>query len=284
MEEGKHSVTADDLALRRVIHWLIDRPLVFDDPIAIRLLSPQQRDSVAAIARGPRPVGSGALRALAAARSRFCEDALASAVNERDIRQYVILGAGFDTFAYRSPLALRMRVFEVDFPASQSLKRLRLSEAGIAEPPSLTFVPVDLEKASLIEALVRAGVKTSEPAFFGALGLVVYLKPATLRDMFGMIATAFPQGSEIAFDYVVSRELTSERSRQVHEQLFDRLGTLGEPVRSLIIPSELKRTLLGLGFHDVEHLDDEAINGRYFFARGDGLKTHRGCALARAAV
>jgi methyltransferase (TIGR00027 family) len=282
MEPGRYSVTAEMIAYQRALHQVLDRPLVFEDPIVARLLDADEQRKLAVAGSEPRTPGPW--RAMAAARSRFCEDALAAAILERDALQYVILGAGLDTFAYRSPLGARIRVFEVDFPATQSLKRDRLLEAGIPEPQSITYVPLDLEQTSLLNVLVAAGVKTNQPTFFGVLGVIAYLSAETILEMFGTVATAFPRGSEIAFDYGVSPDLLPERARQVQAAWRQRVETSAEPVLSFTIPSALRPTLFRTGFRDVEQLDTAAINGRYFYARDDGLRAGPAWGLARAAV
>jgi methyltransferase (TIGR00027 family) len=250
MEPGKFSVTADMIAYQRALYQVLDRPLVFEDPIVARLLDAEAQSKLALARDDPRP--TGAWRAMAAARFRFCEDALAAAIRERDVRQYVILGAGLDTFPYRSLLAAGIKVFEVDFPATQSLKRERLLQAGIPEPPSLADIPLDIEQTSVLSALVATGVRTSQPTFFGVLGVIGYLSPATIREMFGMVATAFPSGSEIVFDYNVAPDLLPEHARRRRSEWMERAERAGERVLSFTIPSHFRQTMLSIGFRDME--------------------------------
>src|SRR4051794_26740116 len=148
MREGKASRTADRVAERRAAHQVRDRPLVLDDPIALRVIDPE----VARMLREHPPEREASLvgpylRAFFVMRSRFAEDALADAVR-RGVRQYVVLGAGFDTFAYRNPFP-ELRVFEVDHPDTQAVKRRRLADAGIEIPSSLTFVSIDFNTTAL---------------------------------------------------------------------------------------------------------------------------------------
>src|SRR5579862_5367484 len=151
METGRASKTALGVAIRRAAHQLIDRPPVLDDPIAMRLVGdgyPRLME------RAMHPVGRD-FRGFMAARSRYAEDQLAQAVAQ-GVRQYVVLGAGLDTFAYRNPFP-SLRVFEVDFPATQDWKRGLLARAQIDVPDSLTFVPVDFEHKALAVCLAEAG-------------------------------------------------------------------------------------------------------------------------------
>src|SRR5262249_36394625 len=133
------------------------------------------------------------MRLFIAARSRFSENALAAAV-ARGVRQVVVLGAGLDTFAVRNPFA-DVRVFEVDYPATRTWKRKRLREAGIAEPPSLTFAPVDFEQESLAEGLAKSGFRTGDPAFFQWLGVVPYLTREAISGTLALIGST--GGSEV---------------------------------------------------------------------------------------
>ena len=135
-----------------------------------------------------------------AMRSRFAEEGLAAAV-ARGVRQYVLLGAGLDTFAHRNPFAQQgLRVFEVDHPATQGWKRQRLAGAGLAPPASLTFAPVDFERETLAAGLAAAGFDAAAPAFFSWLGVVVYLTRAAVIETLRFIAS-LPAGTEVVFDY-----------------------------------------------------------------------------------
>jgi len=204
MQEGKGSRTADRVAERRAAHQVRDRPLVLDDPIALRVIHPE----VARALREHPPKHETSLvgpylRAFFVMRSRFAEDEMALAVG-RGVRQYVVLGAGFDTFAYRNPFP-ELRVFEVDHPDTQAIKRQRLADAGIDAPASLTFVSIDFTTTALADALHSAGFDSSAPAFFSWLGVVPYLERPAIDATFRFIA-ALPQETEIAFDYAVPPE------------------------------------------------------------------------------
>ena len=169
METGKASKTALGVAIRRAAHQLMDQPPVLDDPIALQLIgSAYPRHMERASHRVARD-----FRAFMAVRSRYVEDKLAEAV-QQGTRQYVVLGAGLDTFAYRNRFP-SLRVFEVDFPATQEWKKQMLARALIAVPAGLTFVPLDFEHHTLAEGLRDAGFDTREPAFFGWLGVIPYL-------------------------------------------------------------------------------------------------------------
>ncbi|MGE5190665.1 MAG: class I SAM-dependent methyltransferase [Gemmatimonadota bacterium] len=174
MKEGGPSATALRVAMRRAAHQVLDDPRVFDDPLALRIVGaedvPEPRPDPAWAERSSPARG---LRAFLAARCRYAEDELRVAVG-RGTRQYVVLGAGLDTFACRNPYpADVLRVFEVDHPATQSWKRARLEDAGIAIPGTLTFAPVDLERVTLEEGL-RAG----EP-------FVTFFDPSSLERTLG---------------------------------------------------------------------------------------------------
>jgi methyltransferase (TIGR00027 family) len=151
MAEGRPSETAQGAAIHRAAHQLLDVPKILDDPFALRIIG---ADAEASLRANPwRFQKSRFLRAFIVLRSRYAEDGVASAV-QRGIRQYVILGAGLDTFGYRNPYpGSRLRVFEVDHPATQSWKRLRLREAGMMIPDSLIFTPVDFEQQTLADGL-----------------------------------------------------------------------------------------------------------------------------------
>src|SRR5208337_2845591 len=154
MQEGKFSRTAQRVAIRRAAHQLLDHPRVLDDPLALRIIGSEAEEVLRSDPKESHAF-SRAFRAFMAARSRYAEDELAHAV-AHGVRQYVVLGAGLDTFAYRNPYP-ELRVFEVDHPATQAWKREQLEAAGIAVPASLTFVPIDFERQTLVDGLTRAG-------------------------------------------------------------------------------------------------------------------------------
>ncbi len=265
METGRASRTALRVAIRRAAHQVIDRPLVLDDPIAVRLLGPGfDRD----MERAMHPVARD-FRLFMSARSRYAEDRLAGAVAE-GIAQYVVLGAGLDTFAYRNPFP-PLRVFEVDFPATQQWKRAMLAEAGISIPENLTFVPLDFEHKTLAEGLAEAGFNAGAAAFFGWLGVVPYL---TLEAFRATVATIgqMPAGTAVSFDYVFSPDTLSDKRRKVFDILSERVSAAGEPFRLFFSSDALEREMRAAGFQRIEQMDSERLNDLYFQDRADGLK------------
>jgi methyltransferase (TIGR00027 family) len=265
METGKASKTALGVAIRRAAHQLMDRPPVLDDPIAVRLVGPGYRGK---IGRASHRVGRD-FRAFMAVRSRYVEDRLAEAVSH-GVRQYVVLGAGLDTFAYRNPFP-GLRVFEVDFPATQAWKRTMLAEAGIDVPTGLTFVPLDFEHKTLAAGLAEAGFDAGAAAFFGWLGVVPYLTLAAFRATLGDIA-ALPAGSAVSFDYAVAPETLSAVGRTAFDALAGRVAAAGEPFQLFFTAQTLESELRRAGFHRFEQLDSERLNELYFKDRADGLK------------
>jgi methyltransferase (TIGR00027 family) len=265
METGKASKTALGVAIRRAAHQLVDVPPVLDDPIAVRLVGAGYRGKMG---RAAHRVGRD-LRAFVAARSRYVEDRLAAFV-ERGGRQYVVLGAGLDTFAYRNPFP-GLRVFEVDFPATQEWKRELLDEAKIALPDGLKFVPLDFEHKTLAEGLAEAGFDGGAAAFFGWLGVVPYLTLAAFRSTLGVIAQ-MPAGSGVGFDYAVAPESLSAVGRTAFDALAGRVAAAGEPFRLFFTPEKMEEELRGAGFECLEQLDSDRLNEIYFKDRADGLK------------
>src|ERR1700689_2758722 len=158
MLEGKFSRTAHRVAIRRAAAQLLDHPKVLDDPLALRIIGPEAADDLRSNPKEHHAF-SRAFRAFMAARSRYAEDELARAV-AHGVTQYVVLGAGLDTFAYRNPHP-ELRVFEVDHPATQTWKREQLTAASIPIPPSLTFVPIDFEQQMLADGLAHSAFSAS---------------------------------------------------------------------------------------------------------------------------
>jgi methyltransferase (TIGR00027 family) len=261
------------VALARAAHQIFDTPKVFDDPLALRI--------VGAYAQGTSPERffhdrykftrrARFVRALLVVRSRVAEEELAAAV-QRGVRQYVLLGAGLDTFAYRNPHT-GVRVFEVDHPATQAWKRKILRRAGIPEPDSLTFVPVNFERQTALEGLIAAGFDRSSPAFFAWLGVTMYLQEdavyAVLRDIAGM-----PPASGIIFDYAVSKSEMSLLGRLMVAVVNRRLKRVSEPWVTFLSPEMLAAKLRSLGFHEIRDLGSDELNARYLSGRTDSLRT-----------
>jgi methyltransferase (TIGR00027 family) len=265
METGKASKTALGVAIRRAAHQLVDLPPVLNDPIAVRLIGSGYRGKMG---RASHQVGRD-LRAFVAARSRYVEDQLAAFV-KRGGSQYVVLGAGLDTFAYRNPFA-GLRVFEVDFPATQQWKRALLAEAAIALPEALTFVPLDFEHQTLGEGLAEAGFDRGVAAFFGWLGVVPYLTLAAFRATLGVIVR-LPAGSGVSFDYAVAPVTLSAVGRKAFDALAGRVAAAGEPFQLFFTPEEMAAELRRAGFKRYEQLDSDHLNELYFKDRADGLK------------
>jgi len=188
----------------------------------------------------------------------------------RGVRQYVVLGAGLDTFAYRNPFPALL-VWEADLAASQKAKRRMLARAGIALPSSLSFAALDLEQATLTEDLARAGLDARKSAFFGWMGVVPYLTLEAFRTTLQTIAK-LPAGSGVGFDYAVAPETLNAVGRVAFERVSARVAAAGEPFRLFFTPETMEAELRGAGFTRYEQLDYEQMNERYFRDRADGLK------------
>jgi methyltransferase (TIGR00027 family) len=268
MQSGP-SLTAMGVARRRAAHQLFDVPLVFDDPLAIAILGADAEARLRAGEHKHRERFSTALRAFVVARARAAEEALDRAV-ARGVRQFVILGAGLDTFAYRNP-RMPVRVFEVDHPATQAWKRDALAAAGIGAPGCLTFAPVDFERQTLADGLAVAGFDATAPAMFSWLGVTMYLTAEAFDATLGFLA-ARPSGSAVVFDYAMDRALLPMLERAGLAKLEKRVERAGEPFRTFFQPEPLRARLAAAGFEPVEDLGAAELNARYFAGRSDDLR------------
>jgi methyltransferase (TIGR00027 family) len=266
LQEGQPSHTARGAAAYRALHQSLEGGVIFSDPFADRILDDQARARRDEIAAKPslRP-----MRLFIAARSRFSEDTL-SALVARGVRQVVVLGAGLDTFALRNPHASQgVRVFEVDYPATQSWKRECFKQAGLAVPASLTFAPVDFERQSLAEGLAAAGFQADRPAFFQWLGVVPYLS----RDAIGVTLDfiAGVPGSAVVFDYAEPFANYPAERRENVIAVAAGAAARGEPWLSLFDPTEVSEMLRGKGFGLVEDLGLAELTERYYAALKQGI-------------
>jgi methyltransferase (TIGR00027 family) len=270
MREGIPSQTALRVALRRAAHQILDSPKVLDDPLAVPIVGDAIAEIHSNISRHQSRVAR-AFRAFMVARSRYAEDQLADSVS-RGVRQYVVLGAGLDTSAYRGEAASEdAKVFEVDHPQTQAWKKERLQATPIVVPPSVSFVPVDFERQNLQAELRAAGFRADMPAFVSWLGVVPYLTKEAASHTFRFLGS-LPEGSGAVFDYAVEPSSLPFLERMAVRALSQRVARAGEPFRLFFVPNELDEFLKARGFHRIEQLASKEINERYFNHRSDGLR------------
>ena len=256
--------------MRRAAHQIHDeRPLVFDDPFALKILPADAREEIRRTPAASRKPFSAAMRSFMVCRARFAEDVLAAGVREHAIRQALILGAGLDTFGLRNPYP-GLHVFEVDHPATQSWKRKLLADAKLDLPESLSFVPVDFERQSLRQQLLHAGFDFSIPTATAWLGVVPYLTleafAATAR-----VLGRLPRGSSVVFDYSLPREALSPIEQLMLDSLSARVAQAGEPFQLFFTPESLPEELSCYDLSVAEDVDSAALNARYLASRSDGL-------------
>ena len=273
------SRTARAVAALRAVHQLFDGdPKLLDDPIVGRILGPLTIERLHARLTDFMAPAVLALRSHVVLRSRYAEDRLLHAVR-RGVTQYVILGAGFDTFAYRQPeWAAPLRIFEVDQPASQNEKRLALSSAAVTMPTNLQLVPCDFERESFRDALRTGGFDDSLPAFVSWLGVMVYLHESAADDVFRHVVS-LPVASEIVFTFAPRGENSRGGSR-----LAGLAGAAGEPWRTYVDPDELLVKVRGFGFSQAALLTPDEAKARYFMGRSDALPPPRHATIASATV
>jgi methyltransferase (TIGR00027 family) len=277
VQAGQPSHTARGAAAYRAIHQTLEGGVIFSDPFASKILDDETRARLDEMAAdlSLRP-----WRLFIAARSRFSEDTLTAGV-ARGIRQVVVLGAGLDTFSLRNPYAgPGVRVFEVDYPATQGWKRERIAQAGLAVPASLTFAPVDFERQSLADGLKRAGFQADRPSFFQWLGVVPYLTREAISTTLDFIA-GVPE-SEVVFDYAEPFENYPAERRENVMATAARTASRGEPWLSLFDPVELSEMLRKKGFGIVEDLGLAEIADRFYGALKQGIVIGPGAHIVRA--
>jgi len=268
--EAQPSKTALRVALRRAAHQLHDsKPLVFTDPLAVPILGPEFRDELARTPSSDRRPFSASLRAFMVARARLAEDTLVHGVETLGTQQYLILGAGLDTFAYRNPFP-NVRVFEVDHPATQAWKHTCLTAASIAIPPSAHLVPVDFEQQSLAAQLAASGFDPTLPTVTAWLGVVPYLTLEAFRGTTSLLGS-FAPGSTAVFDYSQPREVLPPTEQLMLDSLSARVAQAGEPFRLFFTPQSLEAELSLAGLTVAEDLDGATLTQRFFAGRPDGL-------------
>jgi methyltransferase (TIGR00027 family) len=216
-------------------------------------------------------------------RSRYAEDCLADAV-ARGVRQYVVLGAGLDTLAYRQPRWVgELRIFEVDHPATQADKRSRLAGAGIESPGNLVFAPIDFETQSLAESLSRSSFDFGTLTYCSWLGVTMYLTDAAIDETLRTFHR-LPPGSEIVLSICLPPEAVPVFDAERVRRLIAGMAETDEPWISLYRPEAMIAKLRGLGFTEVVHLSADAAQARYCEGRRDGLTMPTHLHLLRAVV
>ena len=290
------SITALLNAVMRAYHADHDRPPIFDDALAAGLFTAEERyDLESALVKSlerfePSVAGEGLSREealvrsmrtqsgpLIFARARFGEDLLDRAL-AGGLAQYVILGAGFDTFAYRRRDVSdgdRVRVFEVDHPRTQAEKRRRVERAGWAAPRGLRWVAVDFAKDDLGAALRGAGLDPAAPTFFSWMGVTYYLERDAMLATFRALAGLGAPGSTVVFDHLDDAAFDDARATPRMRMTRELVARVGEPMKTGLAPAEMAAALRACGWEPIEQLGPAELQARYFDGRGDARDGYR---------
>jgi methyltransferase (TIGR00027 family) len=270
----KPDSTAERVALWRALHLEVDPPPhVLDDAIGLQLVGPdarwRQRPDM-------EPRFTTGFRAAIVARARFAEDLVIDKASE-GVRQYVILGAGLDTFAQRHPqVASTLRIFEVDRPEPQAWKRQRLVEIGYPTPEWLHFVAVNFEAGQTWwDQLVRSGFDPAGRAVVVSTGVSLYLTReanlATLRKI-----AALASGSTLMLSFNLPLDLLPAEERPAIEAAINGARASGTPFISFFSPEQMIALAREAGFASARHVSTAELTERYFASRTDGLRPSRG--------
>ncbi|WP_414687626.1 class I SAM-dependent methyltransferase [Mycobacterium sp.] len=266
--------TAVRVALWRAMHVQVDPPPhVLEDDVGLQLAAPddgwRQRPDM-------DPHATSGFRAAIVARARFIED-LVTEQADQGVAQYVILGAGLDTFVQRrTEIASRLRVFEVDQPGPQAWKRRRLTELGYGIPDWLRLVPVDFEAGEpWWERLAAAGFDPRQPAVVVSTGVSMYLTKAANSATLRHLAKLAP-GSTLAMTFLLPLELVDEKDRLGFQASERGARSAGTPFISFYTPTEMLALARDAGFQDARHVSGALLSERYFAERGNGLRPSSG--------
>ena len=276
MKEEERSITAELAAYERARHLLYDDPILLKDSFAIEFLSPRRRRFLknpvigllmrSTLYRHFRPV-----RAPSAARSHYCEDRLEKTIAQ-GMTQYVIIGAGYDSFALRRrDLSDSFRIFELDHPATQKAKKERLSELNVELPKNLEFIPVDFEKETIAEVLKRSSYIREVPTFFSCLGTIHFLTRDAIFKTLRSLPSFVAPGSEIIFDYRIPDVLINPKELKRVNKIRRLTAHYGEPIITLFDPHILVTEMEDLGLELIENLSPNEQKVRYFANRKDNL-------------
>ncbi|MDA3631078.1 class I SAM-dependent methyltransferase [Saccharopolyspora sp. WRP15-2] len=257
------------VATARAAHLVVDdSPAIFTDSLAEKLLGDRAEELIGYHRlHGDLPLLSHA-RANVVVRSRYLEDRLAALV-DRGLPQYVILGAGLDTFAYRNPTA-PLAVFEVDHPATQQWKRKLLADSGVDVPEMLRWVPVDFETDQLLDQLVAAGFDPTRPALISWLGVTMYLTWEAVDRTLDVLGGLAP-GTELVLDYVLPEHLSDQATRTHASAVAQAVSDSGEPWLSRPTPDALTTCLAEHGFGPTKHVRHRDAIDSALWQREDSL-------------
>lgn len=278
MNNPEGSLTSAGAAGLRAAHQLLDGdPKLLADPVILQLLDAGHLDQIRnnpLYFQEPRVLE---LRSHIVLRSRYGEDRLAKAY-ARGIRQYLLLGAGLDTFAWRRPAGMKdLSIFEADHPATQAQKRQRLLHAGIALPANYEMVPVNFESGTLEEALRKSAFDFTVPSFVSCLGVLIYLSEAAVDGIFRCIA-GLPPTTEFVFTFGQRRASPDRR------QTAARVAAIGEPWRTFHQPDELDGKLRSMGYASIHFLEPAEAVALYYAGRPHGLPAPSHCSIATATL
>jgi methyltransferase (TIGR00027 family) len=278
VREDTGSHTAVGVAMLRAAHLLLDPGSpILDDGVILQLLAGGTGEWIRSHSFRYQTPGARALRSHVLVRSRYAEDCLAEAA-ARGVSQYMLLGAGLDTFAYRQPpWAAGLRIVEADHPLSQAHKRDLLARAGVMVPPNVSYLPLDLATSSLATALGESGLDPRGPVFISWLGVMSYLSPRVNRRLIREMGS-LPPGSELVFTF--SRKRTAGKS----DTLASLAAAHGEPWLTRLDPPELESWLRDAGFSGIHFLEPEEIRRRYFSDPEITLPVPRRESIVRAMV
>ena len=254
--------TATLAAVGRALHLSTIHTRLIEDGLALPLSGGAGAALMAQLTATTPPDALEGFGLAFAIRARFVEDAVARAVHT-GVVQYVILGAGLDTFAYRrSDLIPPLRVFEVDRPAAQSWKRARLAELGVLSPAGLTFVPLDFESGDVGSEMNRSGLNATAPAVVSWIAVSQYLERRAIDHILGW-AASLPRGSRLVLTYVVPPDQLSALAQAGLVWTRSQAEARGEPFVSLFRPAEVAALLREAGFAGVEQADDDELRRLY---------------------
>lgn len=303
MKNNKESMTAIVSAFGRAYHSKYEDPKIFDDFLANQMLTKEEFENISKhMAEGinffnPDEahlysdqesalnwVMQSQIAPTPLARSRYAEDMLENAI-KLGVKQYIMLGAGLDTFAFRKPALLNhIKVFEVDHPATQALKLDRIKKLGWNINPSLNFIPVDFSKDNFAKNILESEYDPSELSFFSWLGVTYYLTKDEILNTLKAIVNISPKGSSVVFDYPDNNIFNPNKTTKRVRNMVELARCSGEPMKSGFEYHELESNLEEAGLLIYEHLTPGDIENMFFKKRKDNYHAFENINYALAVV